>query len=362
MASIIIDHFGPYRFGEALLQNTIDDATVVWQFGDYDLEYAALRTGAGLIDCAAGGPLLVSGPGALHTLQAALARDVEFLIPEHALTSLLLDDTGGVVDIVTVIAGEADFLVLTGAGRAERVRAALLATAGADTMIVNQEPTTGVLAIEGPNSWRAVAAVLGRDYVTLGYQSTLPVEIDGVEVLVARTGVTGEYGYTFVAPIGTAATLWTALASHGAVPVGHRAVETAMFEVRQPIVHREVSAEDSVVTAGLNWLVDLAKEEFVGRTAMVEQWRSGPARRPIGFRVSSGTAQVGDELYVDTEPVGRITYLTTSPGVGAQIGLAKVAPSWQASRLEFSTAAGAQVQTLAPPYVVPRSWTTPISG
>jgi aminomethyltransferase len=153
-----------------------------------------------------------------------------------------------------------------------------------------------------------------------------------------------------------AASLWQQFAAHGGTPVGHRARETAMLELRQPIVHREVVEGDSVVSAGLNWLVDPVKESFAGSDALA----GGPAARPIGFLVEAGRAAVGDLLYVGPEEVGRIVYLVTSPGAGGDLGLARVAPEWQASRLEFTTPSGARLRTLAPPYVVPRSWTTPI--
>src|ERR1700716_3666608 len=197
MAGIVTDHLGKDQLGPAGELTMIGEAEVVWQCGDHALEYAALRAGAGLIDVSAGGPLRVSGPGAVDTLQAALARDVEFLLPERARSSIVLDREGGVIDVVTVVAGETDYVVLTGPGQAGRVEAALRAAATADVEIENFESTTGIFALEGPQSWRVVAEVLGADYVSLAYESSLPVEIDGSEALIARVGVTGEYGYTF---------------------------------------------------------------------------------------------------------------------------------------------------------------------
>ena len=342
---------------------TIGDAEVVWEHGNFAAEYDALRTSAGLIDFSAGGPIRMSGDDAVGALQAAVARDVEFLIPDHAQTSLLLAADGGVIDVVTVIAGEDDYLVLASPGRAGLVHAALQASAkdtSPDAVIENLESEMAVFAIEGPTSWRVVADVLGAGYVSLAYESVLPVEIEGADALIARIGVTGEYGYTFVAPLAIGALVWAQLEAAGATLVGHRARELAMFEVRQPLVHREVAAADTVVTAGLNWLVDLSKEEFVGRDAVVAAGPSTTRIRPIGFAVTEGEAEVGDQLLLGDELVGHISYLTRSPALGSEIGLAKVDEDWQASRLQFATRSGALVETLAPPYVVPLSWTSAI--
>src|SRR5439155_15447610 len=102
-----------------------------------------------------------------------------------------------------------------------------------------------------------------------------------------------------------AASLWEQFVAHGGTPVGHRARETAMFECRQPIVHREVGADDTVVTAGLNWLVDPTKESFVGRDAVLEDARAPAPLRPIGFRVEDGETDVEELLFVGPEQVGQ---------------------------------------------------------
>ena len=145
------------------------------------------------------------------------------------------------------------------------------------------------------------------------------------------------------------------------VSVGHKALETAMLEVRQPALHREVSDRDSVVSAGLNWLVDLGKETFVGKDAVLESWRSGGGTRPLGIAVLSGSTAVGEELLIGDAVVGSVRHLVDSPDGGPALGLASVEPEWQAASLEFGTAGGARLQTLAPPYRVPSSWSTPIS-
>jgi aminomethyltransferase len=360
MTSVAIDVLGADRFGDGLETTAVGHDQVVWSFGDYAAESAALRNGAGLIDTSFGGPVHVSGADALSLLQSCLTRDIEFLIPDRAQSSLILRPDGTIVDMVTVIAGEEDYTVLTGPGQAAEVEAALRAAApGFDVQVGNLAAGTAVFSVEGARSWKAVADVLGDEYVSLGYENVLAVEIDGRECLLARIGVTGEYGYTFILAGDIAAHLWEQIASAGAVPVGHQARETAMLEVRQPIVHREVKPADTVVSAGLNWLVDLGKEEFIGRASVAAAAAAPSPGGPVGFMVSSGTVQAGDGLHVGAEAVGEVMYVTESPSLGASIGLARVTREWQAAGLEFATD-GAAVRTLAPPYFVPTSWSTAI--
>jgi glycine cleavage system aminomethyltransferase T len=360
MTSVAIDVLGVDRFGDGLQTTTIGQGQVVWNFGAFEAECLALRNGAGLIDASAGGPIRVLGAEAIDLLQACLTRDIEFLIPDRAQWAMVLRADGTIVDVVTVIAGDGDYTLLTGPGRAGYVEDALRQAAqDLDVRIDNLEAGTAVFAVEGPRSWKAVADVLGAEYVSLAYENVLAVEIDGRECLLARIGVTGEYGYTFILPGDIAADLWEQLVAAGAEPVGHQARETAMLEVRQPIVHREVTAEDTVMSAGLNWLVDLGKEDFVGREALVAAAAVPPVSGLVGFVVRSGSAQAGDSLYVGAEAVGGIIYVAQSPALGASIGLARVAREWQASGLDFATNAAA-VRTLAPPYFAPTSWSTAI--
>lgn len=357
MSRVLIDYLG--RSPEMA---TVSGAEVVWSVGAYEDEYAALRHGTGLLDASGDGPLRVQGSDAVEVLNQALTRDVEFLVPDRLMTSLLLEEDGRPLDVVSVLAvADGDYLVHCGPGRSGLVARALSAVIGdSDAQVEDLSSSMCVFAMEGPTSWRVVDSVLGEDYVSLAFESLLPAVIGDTEITVARMGVTGEYGYTLFVPDAVAAEVWRALAEH-CVPIGHRALETAMLEVRQPVLHREVGPDDTVVSAGLNWLVDLAKTGFVGRDAVLAQ-RGGDGPVPVGIAVDAGQVEPGDELFVGAEPVGRIGHLVRSPGLGTQLGLAAVPRRWQASRLAFTTASGARVRTVSAPYVVPTSWSTPIES
>lgn len=344
----------------------IGGVEVAWQITDFEHEYAALRGRAGLTDLSYGGPIMIAGQAAMEALNSVLTKDLEFVAPERAFTALVLGDDGYPIDIVTVL-GTADeeYLVHCSPGRSRQVMDALhsamarLDSAGDGTRLDDLSEKMSIMAVEGPYAWKVIQQVLGDDYIAIAYEAVLPAEVNGAQVLVARIGLTGEYGYTLFAPNEVAGELWRALATHS-VLVGQRALETAMLEVRQPIVHRECGHGGTVLSAGLNWLVDLAKEEFSGRDAVLDQRTADSGTRPIGFRVEGGMVAPGDALFVDDEHVGQVSQVVDSPTLGCQIGLASVDLAWQAAGLTFTTPAQARVRTLAAPYVTPASWTTPI--
>src|SRR5207302_597904 len=113
----------------------------------------------------------------------------------------------------------------------------------------------------------------------LGVQQT---EWEGEEVLVSRLGFTGEYGFKCNLSIEGAKKLWTRLAEE-ARPIGHEALEIAMLEVRQPMLHRELGDDGNVMRCGLNWLIELEKEDCVGHEALMAQRDAGPDLLPVSF-------------------------------------------------------------------------------
>jgi glycine cleavage system aminomethyltransferase T len=340
----------------------IGGVQVAWQITGYKQEYYALRTNAGLMDLSYGGPIMVSGAASMETLNRVLTRDLEFVAPERAFTSLVLAEDGHPIDIVTILGTGCDeYLVHCSPGRSGQVLTALgsAMVSPGDVLLEDMGEQMSVMAVEGPYAWKVIQEVLGDDYIAIAYEAVLPAEVNETRVIIARIGLTGEYGYTLFAPREVATDLWCALAAHSVV-VGQRALETAMLEVRQPVAHRECGDGGTVLTAGLNWLVELSKAEFTGRDALLAQRAAGGDRRPIGFRTESGAVAGGDPLFVDGERVGRVDQVVDSPTMGCQVGLASVAAEWQAARLTFTTPARASVFTLAAPYIIPASWTTPI--
>jgi glycine cleavage system aminomethyltransferase T len=343
----------------------IDGAEVPWSFGSYDDEYAALRQHRALFDYSSLGRIHVSGRGALDFLQGQLARDISYLFPEKSLTSLLLDDDARPVDLVVVYKVQGGFILETAVGRGAQTLAHLSGLAPDDVELADLSEEQAVIGIEGPFSWDVLGRLFDPQLTGLPYQGVAAREWEGEELLVSRTGYTGEYGYKLYLSVAAASKAW-ALLKEETRPVGFEALETAMLEMRQPMLHRELADDGNVMRCGLNWLVELEKEDYAGLDALVAQKDAGPDLLTVGFRaepdvdLAAGAPVIaGGEL-----EIGRVVHSVLSPGLNGRIGLARTQAEWTAFGLELevddTSGTRQPIRTVASPFLIPLSWTVPI--
>jgi glycine cleavage system aminomethyltransferase T len=339
-------------------------ADVVWDHGDLAAEYAAIRGSAAKIDLSGAGLVEVTGTDAYDLLQQALARDLEFVTPEQSLISLLLDANGTAIDVVTAYYAEEGFRLETSIGTGPATVAHLTElrdAVGQDAEIALRNDDLTLILIEGPQAATVLEDTIDPDLGALPLSGLMEIEFSGAELVVSRTGFTGEYGYKLFVRTADAVSVWEAF---GAVaPAGVGALEAAMFEVRQPVLHRESSDGRSALANGWSWLIDVTKDEFHGRDAVIDAFEGGARSDVVGFAAPSATEApaVGSEVSIGGTAVGTVVHAVFSPGRKEFIGLARMRADLVAPHLDVTVGAnGGSVPaaTLAAPYVVPASWKT----
>ncbi|MCL6448794.1 MAG: aminomethyl transferase family protein [Armatimonadetes bacterium] len=338
----------------------IGPAEVPWEFTLLEEEYRALREKAGLLDYSCLGRVEVSGEKALEFLQLVCPRDLEYLLPERSLTCLLLSGEARPVDVVTIFNQEDRYLVETSPAGREEVYRLLSSACPGEVAVRDLSDRYGVLGLEGPYAWRTLARVVDFEVSVLPFQGFLPATWEGEQLLVSRTGFTAEYGYKIYAAPEAAVKLWSLLKEE-APPVGYHALEVAMLEVRQPMIHRELGDDGTVIRCGFNWLVDLRKEGFWGREALLSQQEAGFDYLTIGFGAGKGIAlAAGCPVAAAGEEIGRVVTFLFSPGLDQILGLARLQYEWVASGLELQVrdvnGRWHPARTLSAPYITPRSW------
>lgn len=339
-------------------------ATVPWRYSTLEEEYTALRTRSAMFDHGSVGLLSITGDNATSFLQEVLSRDAEFLTPEQSMLSLLLDEDGSPVDLVTVYGQEGGALLETSFGRGDATAKYLMDLLPAGVELVDLSDRRVVIGVEGPWAWKVVGSVVDDDFTALPFESVVEAEWDGAELLFARTGFTGEFGYKLITGVETAGRLWEALAQE-ATPAGYEVLETAMLEVRQPILHREVQPGDSALVAGFNWLIDITKDRFRGREAMLREFEAGVAERTVGFRREGATPPAaGSAVRVGDAVVGRVVHAVYSPRNDACVGLARVHADVGAAGVDLAIDADdggdEAIRTISAPYITPASWSTAV--
>ena len=328
-------------------------------------EHTAVREAVGIFDVSHLGKATVRGPGAAAYVNACLSNDLGRIAPGKAQYTLCLDDaTGGIVDDLIAYYKDDEhlFLIPNAANTTEVVRR-LADGAPEGVTVTNHHRDYVVLAVQGPKSDEVLDAVglpSGHEYMSF---AEAPFEAPSGEisdVIVCRTGYTGERGYELVAPNAVAPALWDALLAAGEqwgiLPCGLGARDTLRTEMGYPLHGQDISLDITPVQARLGWAVGWKKDAFWGRDALAAEREAGPARILRGLVATGrGIPRAHMTVLADGEPVGEITSGTFSPSLRKGIGLALVAASVDADAEVTVDVRGRQevFQLVKPPFLDP---------
>lgn len=290
-------------------------------------EHTAVRDAVGLFDVSHLGKAVVRGPGAADYVNATLANDLGRIGQGQAQYTLCCDDaSGGVVDdLIAYLRGPDEvFLVPNAANTAEVVRR-LAAQAPDGVAVESLHEAYGVLAVQGPRSAELLKDV-GLPYEH-DYMSFVEVEWQGANVVVCRTGYTGEHGYELLPAAADTERVWEALvaagAPYGVQPAGLGARDTLRTEMGYPLHGHELTLDITPVQARAGWAVGWRKPAFWGREVLSRE-REESARRVVRGLEAVDRAIPRPDMTVarDGRPVGVVTSGTFSPTRRLGIALA----------------------------------------
>ncbi len=295
-------------------------------------EHRAVRSSAGLFDVSHMGEFEVRGKGAAAFLDAIVPTRVSALPPLKAAYTGLLTERGTFVDDILVYRlADEHFLVVVNASNVAKDWAWFERHArGHDVALENASDRTALIAVQGPKSIGIVARLAeGFDAHAVKYYQLARGTVAGRPVIAARTGYTGEVGYELFSAPGDAGAIWDALleagAADGARPAGLAARDTLRLEAAMPLYGNDIDDETTLLEAGLEWVVDWTKEDFVGRAALAAQKEAGLGRQRVGFELQAkGIAHHGNPVLVNGAPSGIVCSGTFAPHLEKAIGMAYV--------------------------------------
>ncbi|WP_188716719.1 glycine cleavage system aminomethyltransferase GcvT [Agrococcus terreus] len=305
------------------------------RYGSDLAEHQAVRERAGLFDLSHMAELRVRGAEAGAALDRALAGRLSALELGQAKYTLLLADDGGIVDdLIVYRLGEAEYLVVANAGNRRAAADAIAERiAGLDATLVDETDETALIAVQGP----AAAAIVGaiglesEPLEGLRYYRALEAVFEGEDVLVARTGYTGEDGFELYIAAHAAEDLWRAIVlageEHGLALCGLAARDTLRLEAGMPLYGHELSLATQPAQVGLGRVPALrTKGDFVGRAAV----EAGPAEgAPVLVALTAEgrrAPRAGYPVLDGGRVVGEVTSGALSPTLGRPIAMALVEP------------------------------------
>jgi aminomethyltransferase len=292
-------------------------------------EHVAVREKVGIFDVSHLGKVSVKGSGALDFLNSIFTNDLNRISDGQAQYTLHCNSRGGVIDDLIVYRNtNVDFFLIPNASNTSDVVADLLAKAPANIEIVNLHESFGVIAVQGPRS-KDVIKSFGIN-PAMDYMAFEHVSIAGCEVILCRTGYTGEHGYEIVPSWKDSQKVWdalaTAIAPLGGLVCGLGARDTLRTEMGYPLHGHELTLEITPVQAAATWAIGWHKSGFSGREELLKEKSAGLHPR-IRALVSQdrGIPRAGMQVKNSAgESIGIVTSGTFSPTLKKGIALALI--------------------------------------
>jgi aminomethyltransferase len=292
-------------------------------------EHAAVRERVGIFDVSHLGKASVTGVGALSFLNECLTNDLTKISDGSAQYTLLCTPQGGVVDdLIAYRNSETDFFLVPNASNTTDVVAVLQERAPSEISVTNLHNDYAVLAVQGPLAPKVLDA-LGIN-TDIDYMAFAHVTIAGADVILCRTGYTGELGYELLPKAKDAVAVWDALVA-AITPLdglicGLGARDTLRTEMGYPLHGHELSLNISPVEASASWAVGWKKDKFLGSDVLVSQKNGSADRKSVAIKsLDRGIPRAGMSVKnTKGEIIGEITSGTFSPTLKHGIALALV--------------------------------------
>ena len=297
-------------------------------------EHHTVRKQAGLFDVSHMGEFIVTGPGAVDFVNYVTTNDVADLAIGQAQYSTILNDRGTIVDDCLVYRAADRIMMVVNASNAAKDFAHISAHLDKfDAKLEDVSDATALLAIQGPKAAEILQRFTDSNLSEVKYYHFTEGSVAGIDdIIISRTGYTGEDGFELYFPNQHAVAVWNALTESGEVlPAGLGCRDSLRLEMGMALYGNDIDDTVTPLEANLQWLVKLKKGGFVGRDALVKQKEEGIPRKLIGFTTSERSfPRHGYPVFVNGEPSGEVKSGTMSPSLNIPIGTAYL-PTAQSS-------------------------------
>ena len=287
------------------------------EFGGFDMpllyqssilqEHKAVREHVGLFDVSHMGEVTVKGKDAERYVQHIFTNDIAGAPVGKIYYGMMCYENGGTVDDLLVYKmGENDFFLVINAANIDKDWAWMQQNAeGFDIDMQNRSDYYGQIAVQGPESEDVMERVLGLECKELTFYTCKTIG----DVIVSRTGYTGEDGFEVYGSHEFINECWDKLVAAGVQACGLGCRDTLRFEVGLPLYGDELSADITPIMAGLGMFVKLDKAEFIGKDALAKQKAEGPAKKLVGIELADKAIPRHGYtvLNMGGEPIGEVT-------------------------------------------------------
>ncbi len=305
-------------------------------------EHCAVRNAVGMFDISHMGRLSFSGPCAIEVIQHVWTNNAATMKDMQVRYGLICNEEGGILDDVLVYRWPYGWaMVVNASNRAKIVSWLEQHRAGHDVAINDLTESTCMVAVQGPKALEVCAGMFPIDLAEIKYYFAAPMQYQGRNCVVSRTGYTGEDGIEIMVPAALATTLADDLLARGARPCGLGARDTLRLEAAMPLYGHELNEEIDPLQAGLEWAVKLDKGDFVGREALLKRQQDKSREVRVGLELEGRrAAREGMQVLQGEQVVGWVTSGTFTPTLNKAIAMAYVASEQSAVGTQLAVEMG----------------------
>jgi aminomethyltransferase len=274
-------------------------------------EHLNTRNNCGMQDLSTMGEVDIKGPGAERLVNRLLVNEVRDMLPGQVRYSTMVNENGGIVDDVTAYKFDDEhwMIVTSSAPRKKTFRWIREHAVGSSAYCTDLTGAIALLSVQGPRSRDFLRTVTqGVDFDTLRFFNFSNATIDGTELLVSRSGYTGELGYELYAPSEEALGLWEFILKtgrdFGLRAYGTAAMQSLRIEKALPLAGPDIPDDESRTPfhVGLDRWIRFDKQDFVGRDALLRVQQTGIHERWVGLHIESDiSARPGAAVYAVTD-------------------------------------------------------------
>ncbi len=292
-------------------------------------EHKRVRETVGIFDVSHMGEIEISGPSALDMVQKITINDAERLNEGQVQYTAMCYPDGGIVDDLLVYHMRNKYLLVVNASNKEKDLAWILKNKLDKCIVTDTSDQISQLAVQGKKAEATLQKLSGINLVLIPHFNYTKGNIADVPVLISRTGYTGEPGFELYVENQYAVHLWNAILTAGEdfdiEPIGLGARDSLRLEKKMYLYGNDIDHTTNPLEAGLGWITNLYKDDFIGQSAILKIKEAGLKRKLIGFVLDKpGFPRKDYKILKDGKEIGYITSGTVSPILEKGIGLAYV--------------------------------------
>ncbi|MCM8528869.1 MAG: glycine cleavage system aminomethyltransferase GcvT [Lentisphaeraceae bacterium] len=306
-------------------------------------EHMAVREDAGIFDCSHMGQFFVSGPDAYNFVNYMISNNLDKVEEGRGLYTGLLYENGTFVDdIIVYVRSKTDIFIVVNAANIDKDFdwfSKQLAASDFDAKVENRSAEFSLLAVQGPKASEYLEKFFPGVYDGLSTFGHAEIEFEGGKGFMCRTGYTGETGVELIVENAVAPALFDALIESGVTPCGLGSRDSLRLEKGFSLYGHEITDQTNAIEAGLGWVCDLNKENFIGKDALVKIKAEGTQRKLVGFKATTRPIPRDGDKFVDESgnEIGIICSGSMSPILNCGIGLGYLPKSFEGTTVKVQT-------------------------